>query len=300
MNVAHVSVYCKCVLLQAELFKAYIKGQIVFNKDNLEDTDEATFEFSLGEHVVATRRKVAPLNEEGGVAIITGRRVFRRNALYDIKYVLRKHVEVGISAPGVLSKYDIDRPALRHASTPKSGANNLCPDSASIHFYYFSRPFDTLGCVAGSSSSLEDLLAASDERRLRDIAALQSALNRETSRRRELGKQLKELTAREQFIRAERNQIQIEQQASGELMNRRCLELLEEETTQAVTLAQQQLLTLEMSKIKATQAEKQRDFSKKLSVANETRRGSWPASSSRKYGCFYDRRDCRAMQRTGA
>ena len=69
---------------------------------------------------MASRRKVAPLNEEGGVAKITGMRVVQGNALYDIKYVVGTHAETGISAAGVLSKYDAARLTFRSASIPKA------------------------------------------------------------------------------------------------------------------------------------------------------------------------------------
>ena len=74
---------------------------------------------------MASRRKVAPLNEEGGVARITGMRVVQGNALYDIKYVVGTHAETGISAAGVLSKYDAARLTFRSASIPKSVENRF-------------------------------------------------------------------------------------------------------------------------------------------------------------------------------
>jgi hypothetical protein len=57
---------------QVQLVIAFVQGELDFIKDNLRDTFEAAFEFAVRDHVFASRRKVPPLNEEGGVAIITG------------------------------------------------------------------------------------------------------------------------------------------------------------------------------------------------------------------------------------
>jgi hypothetical protein len=50
-------------LTQVQLLKFFVQGELVFIKDNLRDTDEAAFEFAVGDHVFASRRKVPPLNE---------------------------------------------------------------------------------------------------------------------------------------------------------------------------------------------------------------------------------------------
>jgi hypothetical protein len=89
-------------------------------KGDLRDTDEAAFEFAVGDHVFESRRKVPPLNEEGGVAIVTGRRIVQRNAVYDIKYLHTAHVEKDIAAEGVIVKYDAHIQALRHSSKTTS------------------------------------------------------------------------------------------------------------------------------------------------------------------------------------
>ena len=54
-------------------------------------------------------------------------------------------------------------------------------------------------------------------------------------------------------------------EASSELMQRQCIELLEE-TTRAVTYEQRELQSLEIANLKASQAEKQREASKQLSA----------------------------------
>jgi hypothetical protein len=79
-------------LTQVQLLKAFVQGELVFIKYILRDTDETAFEFAVGDYVFASRRKVPPLNEEGGVAIVTGRRIVQRNTVYDIKYLLTKNV----------------------------------------------------------------------------------------------------------------------------------------------------------------------------------------------------------------
>jgi hypothetical protein len=106
---------------QVQLLKAFVPGELVFIKDNLRDTDEAVFEFAVGDHVFASRRKVFPVNEEGGVAIVTGRRIVQRNAVYDIKYPLTKDVEKDITAEGVIVKYDVHKQTLCHSSKITSG-----------------------------------------------------------------------------------------------------------------------------------------------------------------------------------
>jgi hypothetical protein len=63
-------------LTQVQLLKAFVQGDVVFIKGNSRDTDEAVFEFAVGDRVFASRRKVLPLNEEGGVAIVTGSALF--------------------------------------------------------------------------------------------------------------------------------------------------------------------------------------------------------------------------------
>jgi hypothetical protein len=100
--------------------KFLVKGPF-FIKDNPRDTDEAAFEFSVGDHVFASRRKVPPLNEEGGVAIVTSRRIMQRNTVYDIKILLTKNVEKDIAAEGVIVKYDALKQTLRHSSKTTSG-----------------------------------------------------------------------------------------------------------------------------------------------------------------------------------
>jgi hypothetical protein len=97
------------------------KVNFFYIKDNLRDTDEAAFEFAVGDHVFASRRKVPPLNEEGMVAIVTGRRFVQRNDVYDIKYLLTKNVEKDIAAEGVIVKYDFHKQTLRHSSKTTSG-----------------------------------------------------------------------------------------------------------------------------------------------------------------------------------
>jgi hypothetical protein len=108
-------------LTQVQLLKAFVQGELVFMKDNLRDTDEAAFEFAVGDHVFASRRKFPPLNEDGGVAIITGRRFVQRNTVYDIKYLLTKNFEKDIAAEGLIVKYDVHKQTLRHSSKTTSG-----------------------------------------------------------------------------------------------------------------------------------------------------------------------------------
>jgi UDP-N-acetylmuramyl tripeptide synthase len=79
-------------LTQVQLLKACVQGELVYIKDNLRDTDEAAFEFAVGDHIFASRRKVPPLNEEGAVAIVTNRRIVQRNNVYEITYLLTKNV----------------------------------------------------------------------------------------------------------------------------------------------------------------------------------------------------------------
>jgi hypothetical protein len=62
-------------LTQVQLLKAFVRGKLVFIKGNLRYTEEAAFEFDVGDHVFASRRKVPPLIEEGGEAIVTCRRI---------------------------------------------------------------------------------------------------------------------------------------------------------------------------------------------------------------------------------
>jgi hypothetical protein len=107
-------------LTQIQLLKAFVQGEIVFIKGNLRYTDEAAFELAVGDHAFASR-KVTPLNEEGGVAIVTGRRIAQRNAVYDIKILLTKNVEKDIAAEGVIVKYDARKQKLRHSSKTTSG-----------------------------------------------------------------------------------------------------------------------------------------------------------------------------------
>jgi hypothetical protein len=112
------------------------------------------------------------------------------------------------------------------------------------------------------------MLTASNDRRVRDVAALQSALFRETSRRHELGQELKLLSTRERSMAAERDQLQRQMQASFALMQRRCLEWLEQ-MTQAATLRQRKFLSVEIAKFKASQAEKQHDLQRQLLALQE-------------------------------
>jgi hypothetical protein len=58
-----------------------VQGELVFIKDNLRDTDEAAFDFAVGDHVFASRRKVLPLNEEGGVVRVQCRVVISPGVL---------------------------------------------------------------------------------------------------------------------------------------------------------------------------------------------------------------------------
>jgi hypothetical protein len=111
--------------LRSSFLKAFVQGELVFIKDNLRDTDEAAFEFAVGDHVVASRRKVPPLNEEGGAAIVTGRRIVQRNAVYDIKYLPTKNVEKDIAAEGLKVKCDGHNQTLRHSSKTTSGQRRI-------------------------------------------------------------------------------------------------------------------------------------------------------------------------------
>jgi hypothetical protein len=108
-------------LAQVQLLRAFVNGELVFTKNNLRDTDEAAFEFAVGDLVFASRRKFAPLNEEGGVAKVTERRIVKGNAVYDLKYLAGTHVEIGIAAEGALVKYDVDMPTLDYSSKTTNG-----------------------------------------------------------------------------------------------------------------------------------------------------------------------------------
>jgi hypothetical protein len=101
-------------LTQVQLLKAFVQGELVFMKDNFRDTDEAAFEFAAGDHVFASSRKVPPLNEDGGLAIVTGRRIVQRNIVNDIKYLLTNNIEKDIAAEGLIVKYDAHKQTLRH------------------------------------------------------------------------------------------------------------------------------------------------------------------------------------------
>jgi hypothetical protein len=41
-------------LTQVQLLKAFLQRELVFIKGNLRDTDEAAFEFAVGDHVFAS------------------------------------------------------------------------------------------------------------------------------------------------------------------------------------------------------------------------------------------------------
>jgi len=67
---------------------------------------ENTFAFRIGDTVVASRRKVPPLNEEGGVARVTNIHLAAGQASYDVQYVLdcRKENRLDIS---ILTRHDM-------------------------------------------------------------------------------------------------------------------------------------------------------------------------------------------------
>ena len=67
---------------------------------------ENKFVFRIGDTVVASRRKVPPLNEEGGLARVTNIHFAAGQSSYDIQYVLdgRKENRLGIS---VLTRHSI-------------------------------------------------------------------------------------------------------------------------------------------------------------------------------------------------
>ena len=81
----------------------------------------------------ASRRKVAPLNEEGGVSTVIARHVVKGKALYDIKNNVDGHKEYGLDADGgVLTKHDIDQISSRSATQLRSGQFTLYHDV--VHF----------------------------------------------------------------------------------------------------------------------------------------------------------------------
>lgn len=67
---------------------------------------ENKFEFCIGETVNASRRKVPPLNEEGGPARVTKIHLVGGRALYDIQYILDHRQELYLDS-SVLTRHDL-------------------------------------------------------------------------------------------------------------------------------------------------------------------------------------------------
>jgi len=71
------------------------------------------FEFRIGEVVVASRRKVPPLNQEGGTARVSNTHWVSGKALYDIEYVDSSRKEFRLESAVLARKPDEERQKRR-------------------------------------------------------------------------------------------------------------------------------------------------------------------------------------------
>jgi hypothetical protein len=69
---------------------------------------ENVFEFNIGDTVNASRRKVPPLNEEGGMARVTKIHLVGGRASYDIQYILDHRQEHRLES-SVLTRHDLSQ-----------------------------------------------------------------------------------------------------------------------------------------------------------------------------------------------
>ena len=108
-------------------------------------------------------------------------------------------------------------------------------------------------------------MKAERERRENDVAALQTALRKQTEQRKELGRKLTAASSRERATRDDLEHVLVEYVASVESMSRQCLQLVDEAISSAAAegRVEQQRIVQEL---KTAQLERQRSQSRQVTA----------------------------------